>query len=49
MVPQALQPVTGRTRQVMAMAGVGHVIPGLRQAMVALAGLGWWSRATAVP
>jgi acyl-CoA synthetase (NDP forming) len=37
---QALQPVTGHTRQVLAAAGIGHVIPGLREAVVALRGLG---------
>lgn len=40
---QALQPVTEYTGQVLATAGIGHVIPGLRQAVVALRNLAWWS------
>jgi acetate---CoA ligase (ADP-forming) len=45
-VTQALQPVTDLTRQVTAEAGVPHTIPGLRQAVVALRNVAWWSEAT---
>jgi acyl-CoA synthetase (NDP forming) len=43
-VTQALQPVTGYTRQVMATAGIPHVLPGLRHAVLALHNLAWWSQ-----
>ena len=46
LLTQALQPITGYTRQVMARAGIAHAIPGLRHAVVALRNLGWWSEAT---
>lgn len=42
-VPQALQPVTDRTREVMAKAGIRYVIPGLSHAVTALRNVGWWS------
>ncbi|MBO0775896.1 MAG: CoA-binding protein [Actinobacteria bacterium] len=42
-VPQAVQPVTAATRQVMAQAGIPWLIPGLRHAAVALRNVGWWS------
>lgn len=45
-VPQTLQPVTDRTRQVMAEAGIPYLIPGLRHAVVALRNVGWWSERT---
>jgi acyl-CoA synthetase (NDP forming) len=45
-VTQALQPVTGYTRQVMTAAGIHHVLPGLRHATQALANLARWSQAT---
>jgi acetate---CoA ligase (ADP-forming) len=45
-VPQAVQPVTGYTRRVMAAAGLKLVIPGLRHAVIALANLARWSAAT---
>ncbi|MBP2367747.1 acetate--CoA ligase family protein [Pseudonocardia parietis] len=45
-VNQVLQPITAYTREVMARARVPHVIPGLRQAVVALHNLAWWSDAT---
>ena len=45
-VNQVLQPITGYTREVMAQARVPHAIPGLRQAVVALRNLAWWSDAT---
>lgn len=45
-VNQVLQPITAYTREVMAEGGVPHAIPGLRQAVVALRNLGWWSERT---
>lgn len=45
-INQVMQPVTGYTRAVMAHGGVGYVIPGLRQAVVALRNVAWWSGAT---
>ena len=45
-VNQVMQPVTGYTRASMEQGGVSHVIPGLRQAVVALRNVGWWSEAT---
>jgi acyl-CoA synthetase (NDP forming) len=45
-VNQVMQPVTGYTRASMEQGGVSHVIPGLRQAVVALRHVGWWSEAT---
>ncbi|SFN25415.1 Acyl-CoA synthetase (NDP forming) [Pseudonocardia ammonioxydans] len=45
-VNQVLQPITAYTREVMARARVPHAIPGLRQAVVALRNLAWWSEAT---
>jgi acyl-CoA synthetase (NDP forming) len=45
-VNQVMQPVTGYTRASMERGGVSHVIPGLRQAVVALRNVGWWSEAT---
>jgi acyl-CoA synthetase (NDP forming) len=47
-INQVLQPVTDYTRSVMAHGGVSHVIPGLRQAIVALRNVAWWSDATRV-
>ena len=44
-INQVLQPITDYTRSAMAHGGVGHVIPGLRQAMVALRNVAWWSDA----
>jgi len=44
-INQVMQPITGYTRSVMARGGVGHVIPGLRQAIVALRNVAWWSDA----
>src|SRR5690242_19125524 len=40
-INQVLQPITDYTRSAMAHGGVGHVIPGLRQAMVALRNVAW--------
>ena len=45
-INQVMQPVTGYTRTIMAQAGVPYVIPGLRQAVVALRNVAWWSDAT---
>src|SRR5215472_15130485 len=45
-INQVLQPVTDYTRSVMAHGGVDYVIPGLRQAIVALRNVAWWSGAT---
>jgi acyl-CoA synthetase (NDP forming) len=45
-INQVMQPITDYTRSVMAHGGVGYVIPGLRQAMVALRNVAWWSGAT---
>ena len=45
-VNQVMQPVTDITRASMAHGGVPYVIPGLRQAVVALRNLAWWSEAT---
>jgi acyl-CoA synthetase (NDP forming) len=46
-VTQAMQPVSGYSRQVMAAAGIPYAIPGLRAAVLALRNLAWWSEATA--
>lgn len=48
-VSQVLQPVTAVTHGVMAQAGLGCVLPGLRQAVLALRNLAWWSQATCRP
>ena len=45
-INQVLQPITDYTRSVMARGGVRYVIPGLRQAIVALRNVAWWSEAT---
>jgi acyl-CoA synthetase (NDP forming) len=45
-INQVMQPITGHTRQVMSAGNVHYAIPGLRQAMVALRNVGWWSDAT---
>jgi acyl-CoA synthetase (NDP forming) len=44
-VNQVLQPVSETTREVLDRAQVSVVIPGLRQAVVALRGVAWWSEA----
>jgi acyl-CoA synthetase (NDP forming) len=48
-INQVLQPITDYTRQVMAQGQVPYVIPGLRQAIVALRNVGWWSDAIRTP
>jgi acyl-CoA synthetase (NDP forming) len=45
-VNQVMQPVTGYTRAAMEQGGVRYVIPGLRQAVVALRNVAWWSEVT---
>jgi acyl-CoA synthetase (NDP forming) len=45
-INQVMQPITDHTRQVMAGGNVHYAIPGLRQAMVALRNVGWWSDVT---
>src|SRR5437660_1788523 len=45
-VNQVMQPVTGYTRASMEQGGVPYVIPGLRQAVVALRNVAWWSEVT---
>jgi len=44
-VNQVLQPITDHTREVMAAGHVPYAIPGLRQAVVALRNVAWWSGA----
>ena len=48
-VNQVMQPVTGYTRAAMEQGGVSYVIPGLRQAVVALRNVAWWSEVTRSP
>jgi acyl-CoA synthetase (NDP forming) len=48
-INQVMQPVTGYTRASMEHGGVPYVIPGLRQAVVALRNVAWWSEATGTP
>jgi acyl-CoA synthetase (NDP forming) len=45
-ISQIMQPVNDYSRQSMARGGVPYAIPGLRQAIVALRGVAWWSRVT---
>ncbi len=45
-INQVLQPITDHTRTVMAHGGVKYVIPGLRQAIVAMRNVAWWSDVT---
>ena len=47
-INQVMQPVTGFTRASMAQGGVPYVIPGLRQAVVALRNVARWSEVTRV-
>jgi succinyl-CoA synthetase beta subunit len=48
-INQVMQPVTAFTRASMAQGGVPYVIPGLRQAVVALRNVAWWSESTRTP
>jgi acyl-CoA synthetase (NDP forming) len=45
-INQVMQPVTNYTRTMMQNGGVSYLIPGLRQAVVALRNVAWWSEAT---
>jgi len=45
-INQVMQPITGYTRAVMERGQIPYVIPGLRQAVVALRNIGWWSQST---
>jgi acyl-CoA synthetase (NDP forming) len=45
-INQVVQPVTSHTRTMMQNGGVSYLIPGLRQAVVALRNVAWWSEAT---
>lgn len=44
LVSQILQPYTDRARSIVEHAGLSYVLPGLKQAVTALAGLGHWSK-----
>jgi acyl-CoA synthetase (NDP forming) len=46
MINQVMQPITDYSRAVMARGGVEYVIPGLRQAIVAMRNVAWWSEVT---
>jgi hypothetical protein len=48
-INQVMQPVTDYTRASMEHGQVPYVIPGLRQAMVALRNIAWWSQAASAP
>jgi acetate---CoA ligase (ADP-forming) len=48
-INQVMQPVTDYTRASMEHGQVRYVIPGLRQAMVALRNVAWWSDVTRSP
>jgi acyl-CoA synthetase (NDP forming) len=45
-INQVMQPVSDHTRASMEHGGVPYVIPGLRQAVVALGNVAWWSDVT---
>jgi acyl-CoA synthetase (NDP forming) len=45
-INQVMQPITGHTRACMERGGVPYAIPGLRQAVVALRNVAWWSAAS---
>jgi acetate---CoA ligase (ADP-forming) len=48
-INQVMQPVTDVTRAAMEHGRVPYVIPGLRQGVVALRNVAWWSEATRTP
>jgi acyl-CoA synthetase (NDP forming) len=48
-INQVMQPVTDYSRASMEHGQVPYVIPGLRQAMVALRNIAWWSQAASAP
>ena len=45
-INQVMAPISGYTRAAMDRGGVPYAIPGLRQAVVALRNVAWWSQAT---
>jgi acyl-CoA synthetase (NDP forming) len=45
-INQVMQPISGYTRASMDHGGVPYAIPGLRQAVVALRNVAWWSQAS---
>jgi acetate---CoA ligase (ADP-forming) len=45
-ISQVMLPITDYSRESMALGGVPYAIPGLRQAIVALRGVAWWSEVT---
>jgi len=45
-INQVMQPISGYTRACMERGGVPYAIPGLRQAVVALRNVAWWSQAS---
>ena len=45
-ISQVMQPINDYSRASMAHGGVPYAIPGLRQAVVALRGVAWWSQAS---
>ncbi|MDX6344430.1 MAG: hypothetical protein QOH87_4568, partial [Trebonia sp.] len=45
-ITQVMQPINDYSRESMAQGGVPYAIPGLRQAVVALRGVAWWSQVT---
>jgi acetate---CoA ligase (ADP-forming) len=45
-ISQVMLPITDYSRQSMALGEVPYAIPGLRQAIVALRGVAWWSEVT---
>jgi acyl-CoA synthetase (NDP forming) len=48
-ISQVMLPITDYSRESMALGGVPYAIPGLRQAIVALRGVAWWSEVTRDP
>ncbi|GAA4663441.1 acetate--CoA ligase family protein [Gordonia humi] len=46
LVNQVLQPISSYTTSVLDDAGIGHLIPGLRQSVLALRNIAWWSEVT---
>src|SRR5580693_8315615 len=45
-ISQVMQPINDHSRASMAHGGVAYAMPGLRQAVVALRGVAWWSQVT---
>lgn len=45
-INQVMLPVTETTREILLEGDVPHALPGLRQAVVALGSIAWWSEAT---